>query len=560
MNPDDVPLRPVLVAGESQLELGIPFPGREVRARVWVARVGRVPLYLLDTDVPRNREDDRWITGHLYGGDQDTRIRQEIVLGIGGARLLRTLEVLGIEAVPAVYHLNEGHSAFVALELAHQRLESGAATSFDAAHQQVATRLAFTTHTPVTAGHDTFPSELVEAYLAGYRETLGLNHDELMALGHRNGANQAEGFSMTLLALRSAHARNGVSQLHGVVSRRMWSGTGVGRTNARPRTEMDAITNGVHTATWAGPEIGSLFDRYCGWSWHVAPQAATTWRRVLDADAEALWSARTAQRTRLLERADAAARAEGMNGLSPEVNPERALVIGFARRFATYKRAGLLLEDPERLARVLAGDPLRPVVLVFAGKAHPRDDPGKQLVQRIVQASRDERFRGRIMFLRNYGFELARLLVQGSDVWLNTPRRPEEASGTSGMKATLNGALHLSELDGWWDEAYAPGLGWPLGAAIADELTGDARDHAEARQLMDILEHEVVPLFFERDAENQPIRWLERVARSIDTLAGEFSAHRMVEEYVERIYRPAARSDGMSRAVLSEPQSRAVAA
>ncbi|MBV9169713.1 MAG: alpha-glucan family phosphorylase, partial [Chloroflexi bacterium] len=483
--------------------------------------------------------DDRWITGHLYGGDQDTRIRQEIVLGIGGARLLRTLQVLGIECAPAVYHLNEGHSAFVALELARERLASGAATSFATAHRTVASRLAFTTHTPVSAGHDTFPAELVEAYFSEYREQLGLSQTELMALGQHAAVNDGSGFSMTVLALRSAHARNGVSQLHGAVSRRMWRGVGVGVDDAPPRTEMEAITNGVHSATWAGPDMSSLFDDRMGTAWRTAPHKHSSWQRLTDCDSTQLWSARTAQRGRLLERVDAAARTEGLEGLAPEVTADRALVLGFARRFATYKRAGLLLEDPDRLWRLLAGDPTRPVVLVFAGKAHPRDEAGKRLVQRIVEASRDERFRGRIVFLENYGVELARLLVQGSDVWLNTPRRPEEASGTSGMKAALNGALNVSELDGWWDEAYAPGIGWPLGDGMPQDASADEVDRMEACQLMETLEHEVVPLFFARDPQGVPVQWLGRVVRSIETLAGQFSAHRMLQEYVELMYRPA---------------------
>jgi starch phosphorylase len=301
---------------------------------------------------------------------------------------------------------------------------------------------------------------------------------------------------------------------------------------------MDAITNGVHTATWVGPEMSALFDRQLGRAWRTAPDAPSNWSGITSADSSALWKARTTQRARLLDRVDAMARAEGLGGLHPDVTPEKALVLGFARRFATYKRAGLVLSDPERLVRLMDGGN-RPLVIVFAGKAHPRDDPGKLLVQRIVQASRDERFRGRLVFLENYDVEIARLLVQGTDVWLNTPRRPQEASGTSGMKATLNGALHLSELDGWWDEAYAPGLGWALGEGLDPDPTGEAHDVAEAHQLLDLLEHEIVPLFFERDERGQPTRWLERVAQSIQYMAPTFSAQRMVREYAERFYQPA---------------------
>jgi starch phosphorylase len=531
-----VALRPVLNANGAPVVIEVPFPTRNVLARVWVAQVGRVPLYLLDTDLPDNREDDRWITGHLYGGDQDTRIRQEMVLGIGGLRALRA--VLPAEAQPDVLHMNEGHSAFLALELARERLASGAATTFDEAALQVAPQLAFTTHTPVAAGHDAFPSDLIEAYFNGYRQQLGLSHDEFMQRGRREQDAVWERFSMTVLALRSAARRNGVSQLHGSVSKDMWGGVGLTLQDAPPAVEMDSITNGVHTATWVGPEMGTLFDTRLGASWRSLPEVAHNWHGMSTGDQAALWSARTAQRARLLERVDAMSRHEGLGGLHPAVTPERALVLGFARRFATYKRAGLVLSDPDRLVRLMDGGN-RPLVVVFAGKAHPRDDPGKLLVQRIVQASRDERFRGRLVFLENYDVEIARLLVQGSDVWMNTPRRPQEASGTSGMKATLNGALHLSELDGWWDEAYAPGMGWALGSGLPEDLVGEAHDAAEARQLMDMLEYEILPMFFDRNEHGYPARWLDCVSKSIETMAPRFSAQRMVREYAERFYTPA---------------------
>jgi starch phosphorylase len=533
---DAAPITPVVDARNRPIMVDVPFPGRTVHACVWRAQVGRIPLYLLDTDLPQNREDDRWITGHLYGGDQDTRIRQEIVLGIGGLRALRA--ILPADGQPEVFHMNEGHAAFLTLELARERLAAGEASTYDEAALQVAPRLAFTTHTPVAAGHDAFPSDMVEAYFDGYRQQLGLSHDEFMQRGRHEKDAHWERFSMTLLALRCAARRNGVSQLHGKVSREMWGGIGLTLQDAPPSVEMTAITNGVHTATWVGPEMSSLFDRELGRNWRTVPDFRSNWTGMAQVDPSALWSARTAQRARLLERVDAISRQEGLGGLHPDVKPERALVLGFARRFATYKRAGLILSDPERLVRLMDGGN-RPVVVVFAGKAHPRDDPGKLLVQRIVQASRDERFRGRLVFLPNYDVEIARLLVQGSDVWMNTPRRPQEASGTSGMKATLNGALHLSELDGWWDEAYEPGLGWALGEGIAEDLAGEAHDAAEARQLMDLLEREVVPLFFDRDHRGVPTRWLELAASSIQVMAPDFSAQRMVREYAERIYQPA---------------------
>ena len=541
LDTDTVAVRPVLTAQGAPVVIEVPFPGRTVFARVWMAQVGRVPLYLLDTDLADNREDDRWITGHLYGGDQDTRIRQEIVLGIGGLRALRA--VLPSEAQPDVLHMNEGHSAFLSLELAREKLAAGEASTFDEAALQVAPKLAFTTHTPVAAGHDAFPSDLVEAYFNGYRQQLGLSHDEFMQRGRRDRDASWERFSMTVLALRSAARRNGVSQLHGAVSKEMWGGVGLTLRDAPPAAEMEAITNGVHTATWVGPEMSALFDRQLGAAWRTLPDVSANWSAIGRVDSSSLWAARTAQRARLLERVDAMSRHEGLGGLHPDVTPERALVLGFARRFATYKRAGLVLSDPDRLVRLMDGGN-RPLVVVFAGKAHPRDDPGKLLVQRIVQASRDERFRGRLVFLENYDVEIARLLVQGSDVWMNTPRRPQEASGTSGMKATLNGSLHLSELDGWWDEAYAPGMGWALGEGLGDDLVGEAHDAAEAKQLMDLLEFDILPLFFDRGEHGAPTRWLDCVSRSIEVMAPQFSAQRMVREYADRFYAPAGAAIG----------------
>jgi glycogen phosphorylase len=535
LDTDAVAVRPVLNAEGAPIVVAVPFPGRTVYARVWLAQVGRIPLYLLDTDLADNREDDRWITGHLYGGDQDTRIRQEIVLGIGGLRALRA--VLPSEAQPEVMHMNEGHSAFLALEAARERLVSGQASNFDDALLQIAPYLAFTTHTPVAAGHDAFPSDLVEAYFNGYRQQLGLSHEEFMLYGRREPEAVWERFSMTVLALRSAARRNGVSQLHGAVSKDMWGGVGLSLRDAPPAAEMEAITNGVHTATWVGPEMSGLYDRQLGIDWRTSPDHADSWRAMHSIDRGTLWAARTAQRARLLRRVDEMSRFEGFGGLHPDISPENALVLGFARRFATYKRAGLVLTDPERLECLM--DASRPLVIVFAGKAHPRDDPGKLLVQRIVQASRDPRFKGRLVFLDNYDVEIARFLVQGSDVWMNTPRRPQEASGTSGMKATLNGSLHLSELDGWWDEAFAPGMGWALGERLPDELVGEAHDAAEARQLMDLLEYEILPQFFDRDDHGVPRGWLDCVARSIEEMAPRFSAQRMVTEYADRFYKPA---------------------
>jgi starch phosphorylase len=530
LDPEQLPLRHVLVSDGVPLEIGVPLADRVVRARAWRAQVGRVPLYLLDTDIACNREDDRWITGHLYGGDSDTRLRQEMVLGIGGMRLLEALRVLGIEPAVNLYHLNEGHAAFAALERTAERMRQSGEPDFFRAHQRVAQSVAFTTHTSVAAGHDAFHPELIEAYLGGYREQLGLSHDAFMSLGRRQASNDEEPFSMTVLALRSADARNGVSQLHAGVSRRAWSDVGTGVQNAEPRIRMDAITNGVHTATWAGPEMSRFLDRWTGGAWRERPQEPSAWSRLAQASPRELWDARGAQRARLLQELHTRV------GCNVEVTNENPMVIGFARRFATYKRAGLLLRHPSWLERLLRND-AQPLLLVFAGKAHPHDELGKQLVQRVIEASRDSRYSGRIVFVPNYDVELARLMVQGSDVWLNTPRRPMEASGTSGMKAALNGALNLSELDGWWDEAYSPEVGWALGEGLPAAISEDTRDEAEAAQLLELLETDIVPLFFDHNQDGIPVRWLARVSRSIELLAPSFSAHRMLDEYVERIYR-----------------------
>jgi starch phosphorylase len=529
LEPADLPLRPVFTAEAAPLQVRVPLPGRDVHVRVWRADVGRVPLYLLDTDVPSNREDDRWITGHLYGGDRDTRLRQEIVLGIGGARAIQALRILGLEPAPQLYHLNEGHAAFIAVERAAERTRSTKQERFFAAHERVAESMVFTTHTPVAAGHDTFHPELIEAYLGDYRQELGLSHTEFMALGRRDASNEEEPFSMTVLALRSAHARNGVSQLHGIVSQRMWSGVGIGMDDAPPRVEMEAVTNGVHTLTWAGPEMARLFDRSLGSGWRDGPQDDRVWRSLAHADAGELWAARTAQRERLLAEIDA------RRSRALELSRPGPLVIGFARRFATYKRAALLLRHPGWLER-LVSNASHPLLLVFAGKAHPQDEAGKELIRRVVDASNVPRYEGSIVFLEDYDVELARLMVQGSDIWLNTPRRPMEASGTSGMKAALNGALNVSELDGWWDEAYSSDLGWALGQHLPTAMTDEARDDAEAAQLMDLLESEIVPLFFQRDVDGVPREWLARMRRSIELLAPMFSAHRMMDDYVARLY------------------------
>jgi starch phosphorylase len=550
LDPTQLPLRPVRLPDGELLRVSVPFPGRRVSAAVWLAQVGRVPLYLLDTNLECNREDDRWITAHLYGGDSDTRLRQEMILGIGGGRLLRALDY-----APTVYHLNDGHAAFLIVELAREALEHGAALTFDAALEQVAHHVVFTTHTRLAASHDAFPVQLMEAYLHDYLASFGVQVHDLLRVARPASAPVDEPFSMTYLALRGASQRNAVSPLHGAISRDMWSSIGVGARDVPPIMRMTTITNGVHTQTWAGPDMAALFDTHLGGRWRTTAAERTTWQPLLGAPHAALWAARTSQRARLLARVEREVWHSSVGCSFPtDLDPARLMIIGFARRFTSYKRATLLLRDHAALSRLLASDKDRQVLIVFAGKAHPRDDPGKLMIQRVVDATHDERNGGRLVFLPDYDLELARLLVQGSDVWLNTPRRTNEASGTSGMKAVLNGALHLSELDGWWDEAFRPGIGWALGRDLPDEMSDEARDVAESAELIELLEHEVLPLFFDRDAADVPVRWLERVSRSITTLAPAYSAERMVCEYVERLYRAVGDRSGMGQAILARSQ------
>ncbi len=476
-------------------EISVDLAGEDVRARVWRYGVGAVPLYLLDTDVPSNSPAGRAVTGTLYGGDREQRFRQELVLGIGGAR---ALAALGLQ--PTVYHMNEGHAAFLTLERMRRIVEEGA--SFAEALERVRSSTVFTTHTPVAAGHDAFEQDLAERYLHSYAAALGLSWAELAELG-RDEHDDAL-FGMTPLALRTAAQANAVSLMHGRVSRRMW------RSLWPERDEDDVpithVTNGVHPGTWLSAEI--------------EPLVQDGWGAARGADSETLWRAHQARKETLLQRV---ASSTGI-----ELDPQ-ALTLGFARRFATYKRADLLLAEADRFAALLT-DQARPVQILFAGKAHPADDAGKDVLRRIVSFTREPRSGGRAVFLEGYDLGLARLLVQGCDVWLNTPIRPMEASGTSGMKAGMNGVLNVSILDGWWYEGYSPELGWAI---------GDATTFGEEREdtlLLELLEREVVRRFYDERAA-----WVEMMKASIAEIGARFNSHRMVMEYVERLYLPAHR-------------------
>ncbi|MDP9383369.1 MAG: alpha-glucan family phosphorylase [Chloroflexota bacterium] len=520
-----------------------PFSDRPVYAHVWRAQVGRVPLYLLDTNVSENRPEDRAITDQLYGGDIETRMRQEIVLGIGG---YRALELLGVQ--PSVYHMNEGHNAFLALERVRSLMESRG-LQFVEARRIAAESSVFTTHTPVAAGHDYFPPELVDRYLTEYREQLGLTRAEFFALGRHEPGNDQEYFCQTILALKMSTHNNGVSELHGHVSRQMWQ-------DLYPGTTVDEvpighITNGVHMPSFVAPAVDALCERHVGSGWRQeSPQALRErFERIPAAD---LWEIRTRQRKDLVAYARERLRAQlerrgvsasEVRSAADALDPD-SLTIGFARRFATYKRATLLLRDPERLASILSNAD-RPVQLVFAGKAHPRDEGGKELIRRIVEMSRQEPFLGRLVFLEDYNIGVARRLVQGADVWLNNPLRPMEASGTSGMKAAANGVLNLSTLDGWWAEAWAASgtlpnpPGWAIGQGETYE-DKELQDRLEAEALYDLLESGVVPLFYERDEQGLPQRWVERMKSAIYTVSPVYNTDRMLREYTEDFYLPAA--------------------
>ena len=510
--------------------VSVPLAGRGVWARIWRVQVGRVPLYLLDADVPENRPADRAITRVLYGGDERTRIEQEIVLGVGG---VLALEALGIR--PNVYHLNEGHAAFCTLARLWQMRRAG--WSWERAQRRVRASTVFTTHTPVPAGHDRFAPALALRYLRPLLRELGLSAQEFLALGRENASDRKEPFCMTVLALRLSDRCNGVSRRHGEVSREMWQRVySATRANQVP---IDHVTNGVHVQTWMSEEMQRLCRRY------LKPRALKAgaeddWCRAVQRIPPAeLWQVRCLLRRRLVHfvRGRLAEQIRRRLGTADELAAayatldENALTIGFARRFATYKRAPLIFRDARRLARLL-NDPVRPVQLVFAGKAHPRDAAGQAYARRIYKLADRPGLRGRVVLLEDYDMHMARVLVAGCDVWLNTPLPPQEASGTSGMKAALNGGLNCSILDGWWCEGYGGSNGWAFGAEAGDGP--GRRDAQDAEQLYRLLEGEVVPLFYRRDRSGIPRGWVRRMVASMRSVCARFGACRMVGEYVER--------------------------
>jgi starch phosphorylase len=525
----DGPIQPALTPAGAPCSVIIPMGNRSVRIAVWRIRVGRVMLYLLDTDVDQNTPDDREFSARLYGGGHAGRLQQEIVLGIGGVQALRALGVR-----PAVWHLNEGHAAFVSLQRLHDSLSDG--VSFDSALEAVRQSTVFTTHTPVPAGHDAFAPHLVEEYLAGCWGGLGRHRDALLALGqYDNGSGPL--FNMTALAMRTAASVNAVSQLHGTVTRQMWAPLEESRS-------VTSITNGVHVPTWIAPELSALLDRHLGADWRRRQDDAPWWDAVLAIPDQELWDIREALRENLLtfmrrRGRDAWSRAAvGASGVlaGGALFDRSVLTIGFARRFAEYKRSGLIFSDPQRLARILT-NARRPVQIVFAGKSHPADDGGKRNLQRVYQHALDPAFGGRLAFVADYDLHVAHVLVRGCDVWLNTPRKPLEASGTSGMKSAINGGVNLSIGDGWWAEGYTGANGWLIDGGRSDDE--HAADVADAGDLYRLLEEEVVPAFYDRDARGVPVRWVGLVKEAIRTVMPGFSGTRMGKEYAQRMYAPA---------------------
>jgi starch phosphorylase len=530
------------VAGKDgrPLQVSVRILGRDVAVKIWQLAVGRITLYLLDTFLPENSPEDREITAQLYGGDHEMRIKQEIVLGIGG---VHALNLMGIQ--PAVFHLNEGHAAFLSLERIRRRVQEDK-LDFYSALQVTAAANVFTTHTPVPAGNDAFPVDLMRKYFAEYPATVGLDFETFVSFG-QNRTGGYEPFSMTILALRTSRHANGVSALHGRVSQSLWDQVWLGV--PLEEVPITSVTNGIHTKTWAAPDFLDIYDKYLpGWEEHLTDK--DFWRKVQDIPDEVLWETHQKQKLRTVGFIRDRIREQWQRlGESPEkiratsrlLNPE-VLTIGFARRFATYKRATLLFQDPERLQRLL-NHPERPVQFVFAGKAHPKDEPGKKFIQEVYKFSRMPEFEGRIVFIENYDHYVGRRLYQGVDLWLNNPRRPLEASGTSGMKLPPSGGLNLSVLDGWWCEAHTGKNGWAIGAEIPEGikvLDETYENEVDVASLFHILETQIVPLYYAKPDGRLPLAWINLMRESIRTIVPVFNTHRMVSEYTTRLYEPAA--------------------
>lgn len=539
LNFDEAPIRPALSPEGHKPLAEVHWDSRVVYIKAWLVRAGRTAIYLLDTNLEENDPRDRQLTSRLYIADRELRMQQEIVLGVGGVRALRAL---GIN--PAVWHANEGHTAFMMLERIREEVEKGAL--LDQAVKNVRATTVFTTHTPVPSGHDVFPTALVQYYFQEYLDSLAIDHDTFLKLGQQNGCAN-EDFNMTVLAMRLAERRNGVSLLHGSVSRKMWR-------RLWPEANEDdvpitQITNGIHVPTWVAPEMARLFEKYLGQGWLENHDDARLWDRVLEIPDEELWSVRQILKRKLIyaivERvqrgwADGHLSVEQLPAMGALLHPG-VLTVGFVRRFAEYKRPALLFKDVERL-KLMVTHPLHPIQIVFAGKSHPADFPSKHLLQQVYAMAKEREFQGRIAFVEDYDMHMARYLVHGVDVWLNTPRRLCEACGSSGMKASLNGVPHLSVRDGWWHEAYAGSNGWAIGNTTTGIYSADEEDSADAEALYRLLEEEIIPLYYDQDHKGVPHGWVHLVKEAIRSIVPGFCARRMLKEYATRMYVPAMRS------------------
>jgi starch phosphorylase len=535
---NQLPMEPAIGLNGQPVTLQIETRSGVIHAKVWRVRVGRCILLLLDSNVEGNAPEDRELTSRLYGGDGRTRIRQELVLGVGG---FRALTAMGI--TPGVLHLNEGHSGFAVLEAIRQRMYDEGA-GFEQTAPRVSRSVVFTTHTPVPAGHDRFSTALIEEHLGPLADSLGLSMHRLMEIGRENPNNWHEDFCMTVLGLKLARRSNAVSALHGEVSREMWKGLYPDK--AEDSVPIGHVTNGVHVPSWLAPQMFRLYDRHLGPGWHERSGEAKTWEPIDGIDDGELWETHLSLKAQLLDFVRHRAReqaerrnepVETLQKLDRILSPD-ALTIGFARRFATYKRANLILRDIERLG-ALVNDPKRPVQFVFAGKAHPRDEPGKRVLQQIAQLMRDSAFAEKFVFVEDYDINVGRHFVMGVDVWLNNPRRPLEASGTSGQKVVLNGGLNLSVLDGWWAEAYDGLNGFAIGTGRTHSNM-DTHDIRDGDELYRVLQEDVIPLYYQRDRDGLPRGWIKRMKRTIRTLGWRFSANRMVTDYTLKCYIPAA--------------------
>lgn len=534
----NLPLQLEVDESGEPIKIDVPLPGRKLYAQIWRVQVGRVRLYLLDSNIPDNpREEDRSLTDRLYGGDRRTRIRQEILMGIGG---IRALEALNLR--PDICHMNEGHSVFLGLERIRQLMKEEG-MSFQQAKEIIAASTVFTVHTPVPAGLERFGFDLIDEHFTEYMRELGLNREEFIDLGRENMGDY-ELFSMSVMALKLSYGANGVAQLHGDVSRKMWEW--LYPNVPTHEVPIGAITNGIHVQTWTSREMSTLFDRYLDPNWRINPSQPDIWQAVDQIPDAEMWRTHARRRERLVAFCREHLKKQLINRKAPTheiaqaeevLNPD-ALTIGFARRFATYKRATLIFSDLERLSRIV-NDPNRPVQFIFAGKAHPHDNGGKELIRRIVEVARMPEFRHAIVFLENYDMNVARYMLQGADIWLNNPRRPKEASGTSGMKVIYNGGLNFSILDGWWAEGYSPEVGWAIGSG--EEYSEDnwqEQDRIESQAIYNVLENDIVAKFYNRGRDGLPREWMQMVKTGMKVMAPFFTTNRMVQEYTQTFYMP----------------------